>query len=237
MKGWYMRAMMRIGFGGVVVAAGMIAMSTGAAAVDDIVFTASGIVSGGEGEIRLLGEVTVAPELVGATCTGRAETAEPGLGSPEQRHDHHHGHDPGGDPRLRIGTVQGHAADRDRRARTHGPVRGSPRPDLRLERWRHRDPRLHPRGTAHHTGPADHIAPPDPPTTPGPRGPADHDRAVRRTRSHDRRRQRRRPRVPPSPAQERSRETGSSSGPAIFAATALIVAGVAMTLLRRRAAA
>ncbi|HEY5875522.1 MAG TPA: LPXTG cell wall anchor domain-containing protein, partial [Ilumatobacteraceae bacterium] len=32
-------------------------------------------------------------------------------------------------------------------------------------------------------------------------------------------------------------ETGSSSGPAIFAATALILAGVAMTLLRRRAAA
>ena len=198
---------MRIGFGGVVVAAGMIAMSTGAAAVDDVVFTASGIVSGGEGEIRLLGEVTVAPELVGATCTGRAETAN---------QDSVH---PNNDMIITTGTTQAEIPDFESAPFKVTPLTGTVvlGPTVRFE------VRLGPTFVSSGgvvvtldctpvgppTTPAPPTTPPpDPPTTPAPVAPPTHDRAVRQVPLRRPPRQRRRPRVPPSPAQERFRRRG-----------------------------
>jgi LPXTG-motif cell wall-anchored protein len=227
--------MMRIGFGGVVVAAGMIAMSTGAAAVDDVVFTASGIVSGGEGEIRLLGEVTVAPELVGATCTGRAETAN---------QDSVH---PNNDMIITTGTTQAEIPDFESAPFKLTPLTGTVvlGPTVRFE------VRLGPTfvssggvvvtldctAVGPPTTPAPPTTPPpDPPTTPAPVAPPT---TIGQSAGPSP------TTVAPAPTTAGASvagagalpETGSSSGPAIFAATALILAGVAMTLLRRRTAA
>jgi LPXTG-motif cell wall-anchored protein len=227
--------MMRIGFGGVVVAAGMIAMSTGAAAVDDVVFTASGIVSGGEGEIRLLGEVTVAPELVGATCTGRAETAN---------QDSVH---PNNDMIITTGTTQAEIPDFESAPFKVTPLTGTVvlGPTVRFE------VRLGPTfvssggvvvtldctAVGPPTTPAPPTTPPpDPPTTPAPVAPPT---TIGQSAGPSP------TTVAPAPTTAGASvagssalpATGSSSGPAILAATALIVAGVVMTLLRRRAAA
>ena len=231
-----MRAMMRIGFGGVVVAAGMIAMSTGAAAVDDVVFTASGVVSGGEGEIRLLGEVTVAPELVGATCTGRAETAN---------QDSVH---PNNDMIITTGTSQAEIPDFESAPFKVTPLTGTVvlGPTVRFE------VRLGPTfvssggvvvtldctpvGPPTTPAPPTTSPPPDPPTTPAPVAPPT---TIGQSAGPSP------TTVAPAPTTAGASvagagalpETGSSSGPAILAATALILAGVAMTLLRRRTAA
>ena len=195
---------MRIGFGGVVVAAAMIAMSTGAAAVDDVVFTASGVVSGGEGEIRLLGEVTVAPELVGATCTGRAETAN---------QDSVH---PNNDMIITTGTTQAEIPDFESAPFKVTPLSGTVvlGPTVRFE------VRLGPTFVSSGgvvvtldctpvgppTTPAPPTTPPpDPATTPAP---ADHDRRVRGTHAHDRRASTDDRRCRPSPVQERYRTRG-----------------------------
>ena len=195
-------------------------------------FTASGIVSGGEGEIRLLGEVTVAPELVGATCTGRAET---------QNQESVH---PNNDMIITTGTTQAEIPDFESAAFKVTPLAGTVvlGPTVRFE------VRLGPTfvssGGVIVTLDCTAVGPPTtPPTTaagpadhPGPSGPADHDRAVRRARSHDRR----------ASADDRGclrRRRRSAPGDGVLVGAgdpcchALIIAGVAMTLLRRRAAA
>ncbi len=205
-----MRAKMRIGFGGVVVVAGMIAMSTGAAAVDDVVFTASGIVSGGEGEIRLLGEVTVAPELVGATCTGRAETAN---------QDSVH---PNNDMIITTGTTQAEIPDFESAPFKVTPLTGTVvlGPTVRFE------VRLGPTfvssGGVVVTLDCTPVGPPTtrprrprcrrtrrPPPRRWPRRPRSGSPEVPLRRPP---RRRRRPRVPPSPAQERFRRRGPRRG-------------------------
>ena len=225
-----MRGTMRIGFGGVIAAAAMIAMSTGAAAVNDIVFTASGIVSGGEGEIRLLGELTVAPELVGATCTGRAET---------QNQESVH---PNNDMIITTGTSQAEIPDFESAAFKVTPLAGTVvlGPTIRFE------VRLGPTFVSSGgvtvtldctpvappttAAPPTTVAPADPPTTIAESaGPAPTPAPTT---------------AAPAPTTARASvaaagalpETGSSSTTAIVAATALIVAGVVLTLFRRRVA-
>lgn len=224
-----MRARIRIGFGGVIAAATLVAMSTGAAAVDDIVFDISGFATGAPGEIRLLGEIPVAAELVGATCTGDAE-----LRNQESVH-------PNTDVIISTGASQAVIADVESEPFKFTTLTGS----VVLGNTVRFELRFGADGITSGgiTVTLDCAAAPPtttaPPTTPAPTTPAPTTIAASAGPTT----------AAPTPTTAAPVVTsavaaaavpaalpasGSSSGPAILAATALIIAGAGMTLARRR---